>query len=95
VAAGGAFSVTLVREQWQAFVEGGVVGLGMAVVTPAQDALLATVVSPAQRPAVFAVRNATLNAGYGIGGVAAFVRLCRFRVLHRSKICAETVGAEV
>jgi hypothetical protein len=71
VAAGGAFSVTLVREPWHAFVAAGFVGLGMAVVTPARDALLATVVSPSQRPAVFAVRNATLNAGYGIGGVGA------------------------
>jgi MFS family permease len=71
VAAVGAFSVTLVRESWHAFLAAGLVGIGMAVVTPAQDALLATVVSPQERPAVFAVRNATLNAGYGIGGVGA------------------------
>jgi MFS family permease len=71
VAAAGAFSVTMVRESWHAFLAAGLVGLGMAVVTPAQDALLATVVTPRQRPAVFAVRNATLNAGYGIGGVGA------------------------
>lgn len=71
VAAGGAFSVTMVRESWHAFLAAGLVGVGMAVVTPAQDALLATVVTPRQRPAVFAVRNATLNAGYGIGGVGA------------------------
>lgn len=74
VAAGGAFSVTLVREPWHAFAAASLVGLGMALVTPAQDSMLATVVSPHQRPAVFAVRNATLNAGYGIGGVgAAFI----------------------
>jgi len=74
VSAAGAFSVTLVRESWHAFVAATLVGLGMAVVNPAQDALLAVVVAPYQPPAVFAVRNATVNAGYGVGGVgAAFV----------------------
>lgn len=64
VAAGGAFSVTLVREPWHAFVAAGLVGLGMALVTPAQDSLLATVVSPHQRPAVFAMRNAAEGRFY-------------------------------
>ncbi|RHW23400.1 MFS transporter [Nocardioides immobilis] len=71
VSAVGAFTVTLVRDPWHAFAASAVVGVGLALVTPAQDALLATVVEPRQRPTVFAVRNATLNAGYGVGGVAA------------------------
>ena len=71
VATAGAFLVTLVREPWQAFASAAVVGLGAAVIWPAQDALLAVVVSVEQRSSVFAVRNATLNAGYGLGAVAA------------------------
>lgn len=71
VSAAGAGAVTLVHEPWHAFVAAAIVGAGLALVTPTQDALLATVVEPRDRPTVFAVRNATLNAGYGLGGVAA------------------------
>ncbi len=71
VAAAGALTVTAVRDPWQAFVSAAIVGFGAAVVFPAQDALLAVVVTTEQRSGVFAVRNATLNAGYGIGGVSA------------------------
>lgn len=71
VAAAGAFLVTLVREPWHAFVAAAVVGCGAAVIWPAQDALLATVVAPAERSSAFAMRNATLNAGYGLGGLGA------------------------
>jgi MFS family permease len=71
VAAVGAFLVTLVREPWHAFVVAAVVGFGAAVVWPAQDSLLAVVVERKERSSVFAVRNATLNAGYGVGAVGA------------------------
>jgi MFS family permease len=71
VSAVGAVSVTLVRESWQAFAAAALVGVGMAIVTPAQDSLLAVVVDAHLRPAVFAVRNATLNAGYALGGLGA------------------------
>jgi MFS family permease len=71
VAAAGAFLVILVREPWQAFAVAAIVGFGAAVIWPAQDALLAVVVSPDQRSSVFAVRNLTLNAGYAIGALLA------------------------
>lgn len=69
VAAAGAFSVTLVQAPWQAFAAAAVVGFGAAVIWPAQDSLLATVVSPTQRSSVFSVRHATLNAGFGVGAL--------------------------
>ena len=47
IAAAGAFAVAAVREPWHAFAAAAVVGLGAAIVWPAQDALLATVVRPA------------------------------------------------
>lgn len=71
IAAAGAFLIAGVRSPWQAFVAVSVAGFGAAVVVPSQDALLAVVVEPADRSAVFAVRNATLNAGYGVGAIAA------------------------
>jgi MFS family permease len=71
IAAVGAFLIAGVRSPWQAFVAVSVAGFGAAIVVPSQDALLAVVVEPADRSAVFAVRNATLNAGYGIGAIGA------------------------
>jgi MFS family permease len=71
VAAVGAFSVALVREPWHAFAAVALVGLGAALVWPAQDALLATVVDPEQRSSVFALHHALLNLGFGAGGVVA------------------------
>ena len=71
VAAAGAFAVAGVREPWQAFAAAAVVGLGAAMVWPAQDALLAAVVVPEQRSSAFAVQHALLNLGFGVGGLAA------------------------
>ena len=71
VAAAGAFLIAGVRSPWQAFVAVSVAGFGAAVVVPCQDSLLAVVVEPPDRSAVFALRNATLNAGYGIGAILA------------------------
>jgi MFS family permease len=73
VAACGAFSLTLVRQPWHAFAAAAVVGLGAAIVWPAEDALLATVVKPDQRSSAFAVHHALLNAGFGVGAVLAAV----------------------
>jgi MFS family permease len=73
VAAAGAFGLALVREPWQGFAAAAVVGLGAAIVWPAQDALLATVVAPDQPSSAFAVHHALLNAGFGVGGVLAAV----------------------
>ncbi|ORA36212.1 MFS transporter [Mycobacterium aquaticum] len=54
-----------------AFLASALLGLGNSITWPAFDALLATVVSPAQRSAAFAVRHATLNAGIAVGAVLA------------------------
>jgi MFS family permease len=43
----------------------------MALLWPAADALLATAVDAEQRPQAFAVRHATLNAGFSVGGLLA------------------------
>ncbi|MDP9250615.1 MAG: MFS transporter [Chloroflexota bacterium] len=71
IAAAGAFLIAGVRSPWQAFVAVSVAGFGAAVVVPSQDSLIAVVVEPPDPSAVFAVRNATLNAGYGIGAIVA------------------------
>ena len=71
LAAAGAFGLALVREPWHAFAAAAVAGLGAAIVWPAQDALLAALVPPAQRSGGFALHHALLNAGFGVGGVVA------------------------
>ena len=71
LAATGSIGVALVHSTWQAFAATGLLGFGAGVVWPSQDALMASLVAPEQRSQVFAVRHATLNAGLGLGGVAA------------------------
>ena len=71
VAAAGALMVAAVRAPWHAIAAASLVGLGAGVIWPAQDALLARVVAPEQRSNVFAVRHATLNAGFAVGALAA------------------------
>ncbi|HUH08571.1 MAG TPA: MFS transporter [Egibacteraceae bacterium] len=71
VSAAAAVGVASVADPWHAFAAAGLVGLGAAVTWPAEDALLATVVRPEQRSAAFSVRFATMNAGFGIGGLIA------------------------
>jgi MFS family permease len=71
LAAAGAFGLALVREPWHAFVAAGVVGVGAAIVWPAQDALLASLVPSEQRSGGFALHHALLNLGFGVGGVVA------------------------
>jgi MFS family permease len=64
---------------WFAFVDSAaaavaaaaVIGLGVSISWPSLDALLASAVEPGQRSSVFAVRHATLNAGFGVGAVLA------------------------
>lgn len=69
--AAGAASLAFVTEPWHAFGATALQGFGAAVVWPSQDALLASVVETEKRSNVFAVRHATLNAGFGVGGLAA------------------------
>ncbi len=70
-AAIGAAGVAFVTRPWEAFAAATVLGFGTAVFFPAFDSLLAVTVRPEQRSAAFAVRHATLNAGFAIGGLVA------------------------
>ncbi|MGH3936378.1 MAG: MFS transporter [Pseudonocardiaceae bacterium] len=70
-AAAGAVAIAGVSSGWEAFGATALSGLGVGMAWPAQDTLLARLVSVAQRTAVYAVRHATLNAGLGIGGLLA------------------------
>ncbi len=71
VAAAGAVALALVREPSQAFCACALLGLGVSIIWPAQDALLATAAGREHRSSVFSVRHATLNAGLGIGALLA------------------------
>ena len=71
VSALGAGGLAFVRVAWQGFAAAAVVGLGAAVVWPAQDALLASVVGAAQRAGAFSLRYATMNAALGAGALCA------------------------
>ena len=73
LAAVGAVLLTFVRQPWHGFAATAVVGLGAAVIWPAQDALLATLVRPEQRSSAFALRYATMNLGLGLGAFGAAV----------------------
>ena len=75
VAAAGSLAVAFVREPWQAFAAAALLGLGVAVIWPALDALLASVVAAERRASAFGVRHATLNAGFGLGALVAAVLL--------------------
>jgi len=71
VAAAGSAALALARTAAELFAAAGLLGLGVSVIWPAQDALLASLAGPAHRSAVFAVRHACLNAGLGLGALAA------------------------
>ena len=71
VAAAGSAALALARTVPELFAAAGLLGLGVSVGWPAQDALLASVAGLAARSAVFAVRHACLNAGLGVGALVA------------------------
>ena len=71
VAAAGSAALAAARTAAELFAAAGLLGLGVSVIWPAQDALLAALAGPAHRSAVFAVRHACLNAGLGLGALAA------------------------
>jgi len=73
VAAAGSAAVAMAGTAAELFAAAGLLGLGVAVIWPAQDALLAGLAGPIARSAVFAVRHATFNAGLGLGALAAAV----------------------
>ena len=71
VSALGAGSMAAVRDAWQGFAAAGIVGFGAAMIWPAQDALLGSLVTAERRPRLYAVRYATMNAALGIGALGA------------------------
>jgi MFS family permease len=71
IAAAGSIALATARTATELFAAAGVLGLGVAVMWPAQDALLACLAGQAERSAVFAVRHACLNAGLGVGALTA------------------------
>jgi MFS family permease len=71
IAAAGAGPLAFVAAVWQAFGAAAVVGFGAAVIWPAQDSLLASIVAPEQRSSAFSLRHATLNAGFATGTLAS------------------------
>ena len=77
-AAAGSVALAAADAIGEAFAAVLVLGVGLGVMWPTQDALLAGVVEPAQRSAVFAVRHTTLNAGLGLGALTAAL------VVHRA-----------
>jgi MFS family permease len=71
LAAAGSAALALARTAAELFAAAELLGLGVSVIWPAQDALLASVAGRANRSAVFAVRHACLNAGLGAGALTA------------------------
>lgn len=71
IAAAGSIGLALGHDAAALFGAAGVVGFGVAVAWPAQDALLASLAGAAARSAVFSVRHASMNAGLGLGALVA------------------------
>jgi MFS family permease len=71
MAAAGSIALALAQSALALFAAAGLLGVGVAVMWPAQDALLAGLVGPAGRSSVFSVRHASLNAGLGLGALIA------------------------
>ena len=71
VAAGGSVALAFARSAAGLFGAAGLLGLGVSIIWPAQDALLASAAGPGSRSAVFSVRHATFNAGLGLGALVA------------------------
>jgi MFS family permease len=71
IAAAGSVALALAATAAALFGAAALTGLGVSMVWPAQDALLASVAGPQARSAVFAVRHACLNAGLGLGALGA------------------------
>jgi MFS family permease len=71
LAAAGSAALALAHTAAALFGAAGLLGLGVSVIWPAQDALLASLTGPAGLSAVFSVRHACLNAGLGLGALGA------------------------
>jgi MFS family permease len=79
VAASGSVALAAARSPAALFGAAALLGLGVAMSWPAQDALLAAVAGQGERSAVFSTRHASMNAGLGLGalGAAAVVGVAR------------------
>src|SRR5579864_6261019 len=71
IAAAGSVALALAGTAAALFGAATLTGLGVSVIWPAQDALLASLAGPAGLSAVFSVRHACLNAGLGLGALGA------------------------
>ena len=71
VSAAGPSAMAYAQSPWQAFAAAALIGFGAGVIWPCQDALLAQLLHADQRSAGFSVRHATMNAGLGLGALAA------------------------
>lgn len=73
IAAAGTASLTAVRGPGSACAAAAVLGLGVSIAWPAQDALLAAIVPAPARSAAFTLRYTTMNAELGAGALLAAV----------------------
>jgi MFS family permease len=71
ISAAGSVALAFARSAPELLAAAGLLGLGVSVTWPAQDALLSSVAGPAARSAVFSVRHATFNAGTALGALVA------------------------
>ena len=71
IAAAGSVALALAGTPAELFGSAALTGLGVSVIWPTEDALLASLAGPAQLSAVFSVRHASLNAGIGLGALGA------------------------
>jgi len=71
VAAAGTVAFAFVHNTWEAFASAAVFGAGVHVMWAMTNTVLALVVEPALRGAVYAVNYASLNLALGVGGVIA------------------------
>ncbi|MBO2455360.1 MFS transporter [Actinomadura barringtoniae] len=71
VAAAGSAALAGVGSVGTAFAACGLLGVGVAMIWPSQDALLAELAGERQRSSVFAVRHATMNFGLAVGAASA------------------------
>ena len=71
IAAAGSAALALASNTAALFGAAALTGLGLSVIWPTQDALLASLAGPAHLSSVFSVRHASMNAGLGLGALGA------------------------
>jgi MFS family permease len=71
LSAAGSAGLAYVDAPWQAFAATATLGLGAAIVWPARNALLSTLVPGDRQSSAFALQHATTNVGLGAGALLA------------------------